>query len=331
MNKDFLTLLSVSFLILCGCMSVYNLDNQDNQDRLDRLPHEKHKGYVKFTSDFEKDSEADLSWLSHDIHKYEHGYELKIIDLSVKERSVPITERPVEHTYVVLYPVYVAVRVQGGFEKKSEYEKGKMAPYEITEEQYGGSGLPPLSWKGVCETSRKNLRIKVQENKITPVSVKAFFDFREELRLLVRNDARNITRGTGDTVKIFKGKIEVKTGSLIPLETREVEGINYSGPRIYDMEINEVYARALEAAQSLGWEIKQSEGQQNNFLMEIPGLQSDKFAFVVGVYPAKQGKIGVDLSSVTNWQRRGSYNTGLSRARIYAFYGELDKLILTDN
>lgn len=321
MKKTNIGLLAFLCLIIQGCGSIYYLD------RHDRIPQERHKGYVKFFSAFDTDSREGLNPPAFTVMKQEHGYDFKIAELAIPSESVPISDRLGGQKYIVLYPDRVACRVKGGLDNISEAEKAVMEEFEISEQPLPS---PSMEWAGSSSFAPREFIVTIEKNMVTPVGLNASFTFEQEKRLVVREGDGGV-RKTDDSVKIYTGTLREKTGKPSSIAVVAEEGVIFSGPRVYDLAPPDVFARALEAAESLGWDIKESNRDKGHLLVGIPRLfEQNTISFDVGIFSVGPEQTQVDLSSHSWWQRWGSHNMALSREKMYEFYSALDGLVSTD-
>lgn len=313
-----LCILTILCFVMQGCGAIYYLDRQD------RIPHESEKGYIKFFSAFDSDSREGLKPPGYVVKKEENGYVLKIIDLGLPMESIPISDRIGEQKYIILYPDHVACRLNDGFKGKTEAEKVAMEEFEINDPF---PLLSSMEWSRSSSFFPKEFLVTIEQNMVTPVGLNSFFTFEQEKRLVIREKDGNL-RKTEHTVKIYSGTLKVKTGYPSSIAVVPEEEVLFSGPRIYDVAPSDVFASALEAAGSLGWEVKETDEEHGHLLVEIPRmLEQNKVSFDVGIFAVESGKTIVDLSSHSGWQRWGSYNMALSREKMYKFYKTLDGLI----
>ncbi|MCK5305808.1 MAG: hypothetical protein KAJ66_01600 [Candidatus Omnitrophica bacterium] len=231
MKKMYLVISITLITLLNGCASVSHLD------RLGEIPHEGPKGYVKFVSDFDTDNKDAFSWHpQHGVKKIEHGCEVDIVNLALSGESYAIANSPGNHRYIIEHPVFVAIKVKNGLIGKTKAEKEKLKLYEITEKEFRAFNIPNHVWSGANKNDRKEVQISIRENMITLVGVKSVFTYHEERRLVIKNEKNNKIKETNDTVKIFNGTVEIKTGRPFEISAMREDDIDFLGSPAYDMD-----------------------------------------------------------------------------------------------
>jgi hypothetical protein len=310
-GKAFFVLLTLTF-VLAGC-SVQNLHI------LDRIPHEvQDKGYVQFQSEVSIGGESaqsneGIKSLIHSILKMEYGNEIPIIGIPVTFTTKPITDRAGNQVYVIRYPKEVAV-----------YAPGVSAYDQVEYLDAFGKGVdlgsptvikpPTPKVKVKWTTAEKEIEIPVNEGMLTFIKL--------DLALHTDDDA-------GDK---FTGTLSYKVENPMPYPHKSnLINPGATGPRTYDQQYDQVFSGVMQGTQELGWSLEDKDQDSGKIAVKISRFPGEPFFFTITVHPTMDGKMQVDVSSDSVWQKWGSINTELSVEKITQFYETLDHILALNN
>jgi len=294
----------VSILIMTGC----GLGSVKNLHILDRIPHEKQKGYVTFSGTWKSESAMLYGMLKYKISKKEFGHKVPIMTINIgSEITIPITDVPGEHIYIIEYPSIVA------------YPKDGKPKTETLTKLFGDKLVlnvlhfsdRPIAWFSKMDT--KEIKLQIKNGQTTHIKLHLDFKLYEES-----------SPEAGPFISTFSSDAE---GPVLEAMTGFEILKNACGPRTYKSDYKNVFNNALKAIEKLHWTVVSSEKNNGKISIEIKRFPGNNYFFTIGVNQLEENKIRVDISSDASWQRWGSINTNMSLEKIKLFYNTLDAMI----
>jgi len=161
----------VSILIMTGC----GLGSVKNLHILDRIPHEKQKGYVTFSGTWKSESAMLYGMLKYKISKKEFGHKVPIMAINIgSEITIPITDVPGEHIYIIEYPSIVA------------YPKDGKPKTETLTKLFGDKLVlnvlhfsdRPIAW--FSKMAAKEIKLQIKNGQTTHIKLHLDFKLYEE-------------------------------------------------------------------------------------------------------------------------------------------------------
>ena len=303
-----------STFVLASC-SVQNLHI------LDRIPHEaQNKGYIQFQSEVKIEGEGNadqphqgIHSLIHSILKIEYGNEIPVIGIPITFTTKPITDRAGMQNYIVKYPQEVK-EVNDGV---SSFEQAQYLDAFGKGVNSGNPAviMPPKPKVSVRWTNgEKQIEIPVKDGMLTFVKLD-----------LVLNADQDVTDKFSGTLSY-----QVENPQPYPYKS-DLINPGAEGPRTYNHQYDKVFSGVLQSLQELGWSMEGKDQNSGKISAKISRFPGEPFFFTIIVHPTINGKMQVDFSSDSIWQKWGSINTGMSVEKISQFYKTLDNILAMNN
>ncbi len=300
--------LYLSCLILALCVLSAGCSMPKNLHFLDRIPHEQQKGFVTFITEVEGDDAKRYQRMTYSIEKIEQQHRVAACRPKAGDWQLSVTDRPGEHEYVIHYASEIGYAGQHGSADPAIYSGGGLVGVLMSNK------IEPWAMKDRVAIKRQEHRvgIRVVENQTTVV----------RLRLKVsKPDNAGDSSGppmTAQMTSSVEAPIRMVTSDCLILE-------GATGPRTYAAETSAVYDAAFDAAKGLGWRIDRANEVDKTLVAHITRFGSNPLEFDIGVHALPDGGARLDISSRMEWQKWGTYNTGMSLKRINQFYDAVDR------
>jgi hypothetical protein len=295
-------------LIGCGLGSVQNLHFSD------RIPHETQKGFVVFSSTSEAEPEMvnamtllqEQKIIGYQIYLKEFNHKIPITAVGgiSSPKTSPVTITPGNHTLIIEYTF--ALGFSGMDDQVQKQVFGEKALLMLKD--FSGN-----SFAFYKKIKPMEIQLTIKKDQTTHVRFHSFFKIHNNgnaekgpflIEVNATSDEPELTALTG--FEILKGA---------------------KGPGVYAGKYDEVYKKTCEAIETLGWEITKADADKGVIHVIIKRFPANPFVFTIGVNDLADGKIQVNVSSDSFWQRWGTINTGMSLEKINELYGKIDALM----